>query len=249
MFSGLSPDGRLVEIIELADHPFFMAGQFHPELKSRPTRPHPLFRDFVGAAAVAARTERCGARRSSSRADRRRARGPAPESSELVFEGAIFTVAASSGGRAPTIPTTSCATPGPSGVLPRDTGDGDVLLVRQFRPAIRRRRCSRSPPGSSTYDGEDALSCAARELDEETGYRARSIEFLGGIYTTRRLQRRVRPPVLGPDRSEPAGAPEDGIELVRKPFDEMVDGGAGRPHPRREDGPRAAAGRGTDAAS
>jgi CTP synthase len=50
VFSGLSPDGRLVEIIELPDHPFFVAGQFHPELKSRPTRPHPLFRDFVGAA-------------------------------------------------------------------------------------------------------------------------------------------------------------------------------------------------------
>jgi CTP synthase len=50
VFSGLSPDGRLVEMIELADHPFFVAGQFHPELKSRPTRPHPLFRDFVGAA-------------------------------------------------------------------------------------------------------------------------------------------------------------------------------------------------------
>jgi CTP synthase len=50
VFSGLSPDGRLVEIIELEGHPFFIAGQFHPELKSRPTRPHPLFRDFVGAA-------------------------------------------------------------------------------------------------------------------------------------------------------------------------------------------------------
>jgi CTP synthase len=50
VFSGRSPDGRLVEIIELPDHPFFVAGQFHPELKSRPTRPHPLFRDFVGAA-------------------------------------------------------------------------------------------------------------------------------------------------------------------------------------------------------
>lgn len=48
--SGRSPDGRLVEIIELSDHPFFVAGQFHPELRSRPTRPHPLFREFVGAA-------------------------------------------------------------------------------------------------------------------------------------------------------------------------------------------------------
>jgi CTP synthase len=52
VFSGLSPDRRLVEIIELPGHPFFVAGQFHPELRSRPTRPHPLFREFVGAARV-----------------------------------------------------------------------------------------------------------------------------------------------------------------------------------------------------
>ena len=49
-FSGVSPNGRLVEIIELADHPWFVASQFHPELRSRPQRPHPLFRDFIGAA-------------------------------------------------------------------------------------------------------------------------------------------------------------------------------------------------------
>ncbi|MBO0779103.1 MAG: CTP synthase [Ktedonobacteraceae bacterium] len=47
--SGRSADNSLVEIIELADHPWFVASQFHPEFKSRPTRPHPLFRDFVGA--------------------------------------------------------------------------------------------------------------------------------------------------------------------------------------------------------
>jgi len=50
VFSGLSPDGRLVEIVELADHPFFVGCQFHPEFKSTPTRPHPLFRGFVEAA-------------------------------------------------------------------------------------------------------------------------------------------------------------------------------------------------------
>lgn len=49
-FSGLSPDGRLVEIIEWGPHPWFVATQFHPEFISRPNRPHPLFRDFVGAA-------------------------------------------------------------------------------------------------------------------------------------------------------------------------------------------------------
>ncbi len=49
--SGVSPDGKLVEIIELADHPWFVGCQFHPELKSRPTRPHPLFASFIAAAA------------------------------------------------------------------------------------------------------------------------------------------------------------------------------------------------------
>ncbi|WP_077614182.1 CTP synthase [Caenibacillus caldisaponilyticus] len=50
VFSGLSPDGRLVEIIELKDHPWFVASQFHPEFQSRPTRPEPLFKHFVEAA-------------------------------------------------------------------------------------------------------------------------------------------------------------------------------------------------------
>lgn len=48
-FAGISPDKRLVEIIELRDHPFFVASQFHPEFKSRPLTPHPLFRDFISA--------------------------------------------------------------------------------------------------------------------------------------------------------------------------------------------------------
>ena len=48
--SGTFQEGRLVEIVELSDHPWFVASQFHPEFKSRPTRPTPLFRDFVGAA-------------------------------------------------------------------------------------------------------------------------------------------------------------------------------------------------------
>jgi CTP synthase len=53
--SGRSPNGRLVEIVELPGHPWFCASQFHPEFKSRPTRPQPLFREFVGAAAGHAR--------------------------------------------------------------------------------------------------------------------------------------------------------------------------------------------------
>jgi CTP synthase len=49
LVSGVSPNGRLVEIVELRDHPFFVASQFHPEFRSRPSVPHPLFRDFLGA--------------------------------------------------------------------------------------------------------------------------------------------------------------------------------------------------------
>lgn len=49
VLSGISPDGKLVEAIELPDHPFFVSTQFHPEFKSRPNRPHPLFTAFIGA--------------------------------------------------------------------------------------------------------------------------------------------------------------------------------------------------------
>lgn len=59
VFSGVSPDGRLVEIAELQDHPFMLGSQFHPEFKSRPNRPHPLFRAFLQAA-VARQEEREG---------------------------------------------------------------------------------------------------------------------------------------------------------------------------------------------
>ena len=50
VFSGMSPDGRLPEIVERPDHPWFVGVQFHPELKSRPFAPHPLFASFIAAA-------------------------------------------------------------------------------------------------------------------------------------------------------------------------------------------------------
>ena len=49
-FSGVSPDGKLVEMIELLTHPYYIAAQFHPELKSHPLRPNPLFTGLVKAA-------------------------------------------------------------------------------------------------------------------------------------------------------------------------------------------------------
>ena len=63
--SGTFQEGRLVEIVELPDHPWFVASQFHPEFKSRPTRPAPLFREFVARAAHERARERAGARGSS----------------------------------------------------------------------------------------------------------------------------------------------------------------------------------------
>jgi CTP synthase len=66
-FSGLSPDGSLVELIEIPDHPWFVGCQFHPELRSRPTRPHPLFAGFIGAA-VRASQGRADERERSQRA-------------------------------------------------------------------------------------------------------------------------------------------------------------------------------------
>src|SRR5581483_2995587 len=59
IFSGLSPDGRLVEIAEVADHPWMVGTQYHPEFKSRPNRPHPLFRDFLGAVIATADVRPC----------------------------------------------------------------------------------------------------------------------------------------------------------------------------------------------
>jgi CTP synthase len=72
--SGTSPDERLVEVIELEDHPFFVASQFHPEFKSRPERPAPLFRDFIAAAlerAADGRTDRSQAHGSDGRVGER----------------------------------------------------------------------------------------------------------------------------------------------------------------------------------
>ena len=48
--TGVNPDKDLAEIIEIKDHPWFLAVQFHPEFRSRPDKPHPLFKDFIGAA-------------------------------------------------------------------------------------------------------------------------------------------------------------------------------------------------------
>jgi CTP synthase len=80
VYSGTSPNGRLVEIIELRDHPFFVGSQFHPEFRSRPGRPHPLFRDFMAAVC-----RRAGVDTEATRAEAAEvAAAPAPAADEVV---------------------------------------------------------------------------------------------------------------------------------------------------------------------
>ena len=68
IISGQSPDGRLVEIVELRDHPWFVASQFHPEFKSRPDRPHPLFAGSSRRRSPSARVaNRCSGRATRAR--------------------------------------------------------------------------------------------------------------------------------------------------------------------------------------
>jgi ADP-ribose pyrophosphatase len=145
--------------------------------------------------------------------------GEEPASSDSVYEGEIFSVARE---RWPDADRSYDVVHhvGAAAVVPV-TPDGDVLLVRQFRPAIRRSLVE-IPAGVLDADGEDALTCAARELFEETGYRHASIEFLGGIYTTAGFTDEYVHLFWARTEAEPAGRPEEGIELVRRPFAEMA---------------------------
>src|SRR5204863_524587 len=78
VLSGQSPDGRLVEIVELRDHPWFVASQFHPEFRSRPERPHPLFDGFVASALAGHRGHRRDSRRGPLGHPRRGYHAPQP---------------------------------------------------------------------------------------------------------------------------------------------------------------------------
>ena len=142
-----------------------------------------------------------------------------PISADDVFEGTIFSVVRERWPQSER-PFDVVRHLGAAGVLPV-TPDGDVLLVKQFRPAVRQDLVE-IPAGILDVDGEDALRCAARELLEETGYRHRSIEFLGGVYTTAGFSNEYVHLFWARTQGEPETAPEEGIELVRKPFAEMA---------------------------
>jgi 8-oxo-dGTP pyrophosphatase MutT (NUDIX family) len=103
------------------------------------------------------------------------------------------------------------------------TPDDDVLLVRQFRPALR-KAILEVPAGLLDVEGEDAATCAARELFEETGYRHTTLERLGGVHTAVGFATEYVHLFLARTEADPLSEPEEGIELVRRPFDEMVAG-------------------------
>ena len=106
------------------------------------------------------------------------------------------------------------------------TPSGDVVLVRQFRPAVR-QVLTEIPAGILDVDGEDALTCAARELFEETGYRHDAIEFLGGYYASAGVGDEYVHLFWARTKAEPEGVPEEGIEVVTEPFDAMVTAARG----------------------
>jgi ADP-ribose pyrophosphatase len=102
------------------------------------------------------------------------------------------------------------------------TPDDQVVLVRQFRPSVR-RTIVEVPAGILDVDGEDALTAAGRELLEETGYGHVAIEFLGGVYPTVGSSDEYVHLFWARTESEPREAVEPGIELVTRPFGRMVD--------------------------
>lgn len=142
-----------------------------------------------------------------------------PESSEVVFDGAVFSVSRERWAGADR-PYDVAHHLGAAGVLPVTPG-ADVVLVRQFRPPIRDELLE-IPAGLLDVQKEDPIACAARELVEETGYRHRTIEFLGGVYTTAGFSDEYVHLFWALTRDEPEGEVEAGIEVVHRPFAEMV---------------------------
>lgn len=142
-----------------------------------------------------------------------------PTSERTVFQGAVLRLDVEEWPGHP--PYEVIRHLGAAAVLPL-LPSNDVLLVKQFRPAVR-QVLTEIPAGLLDVDGEDALTCASRELFEETGYRHREIEFLGGYYASAGFTDEYVHLFRARTHDEPDAEAEEGIELIRMPFDRMVD--------------------------
>ena len=207
MCSGTSPDDRLVEFIELPRrvHPFFVATQAHPEFKSRPDRPHPLFAAFVAGGARAGRGPRAAAADRGAGAGRARCARRRWPTSPRSGSSASSTVARRRVPRAST----------DSHVEGRDGEVHERYVVRHpgavvVVPVERRRHtccscastgprstatCSSSPPASATSTASRPRRTAHRELDEEIGPARRAGSNAGRVLQHARLLRRVHLPL------------------------------------------------------
>ncbi len=188
--SGLSPDRRLVEFIELADHPFWVGTQAHPEFKSRPDRPHPLFRELVYAA-LARRESRAPTfvrRRRSQLVCRVSGLPPFRHLGDrLVHQGYIWHVAVATfeGPDGELFERDIIRSPGAVGVVPLLLDDGvpTVVFVRQYRGPLD-RYVLEVPAGMRDVPDEAPELTADRELIEEAGMSAGRLEYLTHFYSS-----------------------------------------------------------------
>ena len=189
--SGLSPDGRLVEFIELPSHPFWVGTQAHPEFKSRPNAPAPLFRAFVGRRARPRRgPQPAPARPRPARASRPSRPRPSRRPATTPWASARSASASSTTGRVVSMRVGTFEAPDGQLVereIVRHPGavsavavddEGRVVLVRQYRAALDVELLE-LPAGKLDEPGEDPLACVQRELVEEVGLEAADLGAAG----------------------------------------------------------------------
>ena len=150
---------------------------------------------------------------------------PEPASSRLVFRGRHVRVDEEDW---PGIGSWEVVRPLDAVAVLPITPSGDVLLVRQFRPPVR-HAVLEVPAGLLDVDGEDPRDGAERELLEETGFRATSLEPLAGYHPSVGHSSEYVHLFLARTEAAPVDPPEEGLELVRRPFrDAVVEARAGR---------------------
>ena len=250
--SGASPDGRLVEFIELADHPFWVGTQAHPEFKSRPNRPAPLFREFVGAALDRAE----GRRPHLFPVDEPAARPVAPVSGDGGAARVPRRRRATSAWQGRRIAVAIAVVEGPDGPPPRARGrappgrgrrssrvhdDGTITLVRQYRAALDADLWE-IPAGLRDVDGEPTDATARRELAEEVGLRADTLDHLLTFHNSPGFSDEAVVDLRGhrPQRGARRPPGRRGAAHGRRPRAARRRPGDGRrrPHHRRQDGHR-----------